>query len=71
MNSSRSKGAYRTLPVGLPIGAAGTVLVPAALLPVLPALVLPALARSCCRQVSRSAPIMFSQRLMPPTAEGA
>ena len=73
MNSSRSKRGYRTVPLGLPMGAVGCVLVPLVLLPgaaVLPADVLPVLARSCCRHVSRSAPIMFWQRLRPPTAAG-
>jgi hypothetical protein len=36
-----------------------------------PALVPPVPARSCCMQESRSAPIIFSQRLRPPIADGA
>ena len=36
--------------------------------PVVP--VLPVPARSCCRQVSFSAPIMFSHLLSPPIADG-
>jgi hypothetical protein len=67
------QASYRTVPVGLPIGAVGCVLVPLVLLPaapVLPALVLPVPARSCIRHVSLSAPIMFWHRLRPPTAAG-
>lgn len=67
MNSSRSKPAYyRTVPVGLPMGALGCVLVPA----LLPVPVLPVPARSCCMQLSLSVPIMFSHLLRPPTADG-
>ena len=65
------------VPVGLPIGAVGCVLVPLVVLPlvvlplvVLPGAVLPVPARCCCMHESLSKPIMFSHRLRPPTAPG-
>src|SRR5687768_11496886 len=69
MNSSRFKAGYRTVPVGLPMGAVGCVLVP---LVVLPGTVLPVAppARSSCRHLSLSVPMRFSHLPRPPTAEG-
>jgi len=59
------------------MGAVGCVLVPLVVLPlvvlplvVLPGAVLPVPARCCCMHESLSKPIMFSQRLSPPTAPG-
>lgn len=53
------------------MGAVGCVLVPLVLVPLLlPGPVLPVPARSCCMHDSRSRPIMFWQRLRPPTAAG-
>src|SRR5687768_12285661 len=67
MNSSRFKACYRTVPVGLPMGAVGCVLVP---LVVPPGAVLPVPARSAFRHLSLSVPIRFSHLPRPPTAEG-
>ena len=52
--------------LGTVVGALGTVVGALGGVPV----VLPVPARSCCKQLSRSAPIMFSQRLRPPIADG-